>query len=256
MRKVLGGVLIAFGLLSIVNVAAPNAPSAPDLPSLVGSFLPGIFFLIFGLAVLGGRGAAVTSVAHHTPESAGGGMRKVLGAVCIAIGLFSFMMVAVGSARSGPDLPGLVGSFFLGISFLIFGLALLGRRRAAVTRVAHAAPESAGGGCETQEPGARAVSLLESRANFGVLGGIVITLLGGAIVRQSRELLLLGLPVWLGGWALFIWGCANYMRWKGYSGWFGLFGLLLLPGLVILACFPNRRKRGLSDGTKSIGSAF
>jgi len=33
------------------------------------------------------------------------------------------------------------------------------------------------------------------------------------------------------------------MRWKGYSGWFGLFGYLLLPGLVILFCFPNRRKR-------------
>jgi hypothetical protein len=107
-----------------------------------------------------------------------------------------------------------------------------------------------------RDSGARAAALLESRANFGVLGGIVITLLGGAIVQQSRELLLLGLPVGLGGWALFIWGCGNYMRWKGYSGWFGLFGFLLLPGLVILACFPNRRKRGLSEGAKSIGSAF
>jgi hypothetical protein len=54
------------------------------------------------------------------------------------------------------------------------------------TSVAHDSPESVGGGCATQEPQARAASLLESRANFGVLGGMVITLLGGAIGQQSR----------------------------------------------------------------------
>ncbi len=188
-------------------------------------------------------------------------MRKVLGGLLIAIGLFSIMTVRVPNVRSTPDLPSsvlptVVGSFLPGICFLIFGLALLGQRRATVTRVAYHAPELVGGGCATQEPGAGAASLLQSRANLGIVGGIVIMLLGGAIVQQGRELLLLGLPFWLGGWALFIWGCASYMRWKGYSGWFGLFGFLMVPGLVILACFPNRRKRGLGDGTKSIGSAF
>ncbi len=54
------------------------------------------------------------------------------------------------------------------------------------TSVAHDAPESVGGGCATQEPGACGASLLKSRANFGVLGGIVTTLLGGAIGQQSR----------------------------------------------------------------------
>jgi hypothetical protein len=73
-------------------------------------------------------------------------------------------------------------------------------------------------------------ALFESRANFGVLGGIVIMYLGSAIGQQSRELLVLGIPASLGGWALLIWGSANYMRSKGYSGWFGLFGFLLLRG--------------------------
>jgi hypothetical protein len=36
------------------------------------------------------------------------------------------------------------------------------------------------------------------------------------------------------------------MLWKGYSGWFGLFGYLLVPGLFILVCFPNRNNRTIS----------
>lgn len=39
-----------------------------------------------------------------------------------------------------------------------------------------------------------------------------------------------------------VWGAANYMIWKDYSAWLGLFALLLLPGLLILACFPKRNK--------------
>jgi hypothetical protein len=35
-------------------------------------------------------------------------------------------------------------------------------------------------------------------------------------------------------------GAASYMKRKGYSGWFGLLGLILLLGLIILAFFPNR----------------
>ena len=39
-----------------------------------------------------------------------------------------------------------------------------------------------------------------------------------------------------------IWGAANYMIWKGYSAWLGMFALLLVPGLLILACFPKRNQ--------------
>lgn len=36
------------------------------------------------------------------------------------------------------------------------------------------------------------------------------------------------------------------MRWKGYSGWFGFLGYLLLPGLIGVACVPDRRRKILS----------
>jgi len=80
-------------------------------------------------------------------------------------------------------------------------------------------------------------------ANLGVGCGILLMLLGSALAQGGEGRLLVGSFILLGGWAWEIWGCVNYMRWKGYSGWFGLFGYLLLPGLVILFCFPNRRKR-------------
>ena len=60
---------------------------------------------------------------------------------------------------------------------------------------------------------------------------------------RGPESSLFGLTTWFGGWALAIWGCVNYARWKGHSGWFGLMGYLLLPGLIILVCLPNKRKR-------------
>jgi hypothetical protein len=98
------------------------------------------------------------------------------------------------------------------------------------------------------------------RASFCVIVGVVMMFTGGGLARQSPGLLLLGGAACLGGWALVVWGCVDYMRWKGYSGWFGLFGYLLLPGLIILVCFPNLRKRMLqgqqSEVTPQIGAVL
>src|SRR5262249_16004521 len=87
----------------------------------------------------------------------------------------------------------------------------------------------------------------KNRANLGVGGGIVTMLLASGIVNQGPDSLLVGAAISLGGWAVLVWGCVNYMSWNGYSGWCGLFGYLLLLGLLILVCFPNRRKRLLDQ---------
>src|SRR5579863_2619648 len=87
---------------------------------------------------------------------------------------------------------------------------------------------------------------LKFRANLGVGCGILLMFFGSAVVQSAQGTeggLLAGLLISLGGWTWMILGCVNYMRWKGYSGWFGFFGYLLLPGLIALACFPNKRKR-------------
>jgi hypothetical protein len=75
--------------------------------------------------------------------------------------------------------------------------------------------------------------------------------LGSGLANSSG--LLIGLLVTLVGYGLEIWGCVNYVRWKGHSGWFGLFGYLLLPGILILVFFPNRRLHANNTGKSRQG---
>jgi hypothetical protein len=154
------------------------------------------------------------------------------------------------NARNAPNVSYLIGTFLPGLLFLIFGLVL---RREKAT----AAPTDASAhGLESADIGKDLKSnRFKATANLGVGVGIVMMVLGSGLAQQGPDLLLVGMAVSLGGWALLFWGCVNYMRWKGHSGWYGLFGYLLLPGLIILACFPNRRGRilqisGSDDFTK------
>src|SRR5262249_51716273 len=168
-------------------------------------------------------------------------MKKGIGAVLIGLGLLSIIF-ASSNARNAPDLSFLIGTFLPGLFFLIIGLVL--RREKTPPAV-----ESSPG--EDQQPSVKGMAArskqFQTRANLGILGGIVLMFVGSGLAQQGPDLWFLGITVLLGGWALLIWGCANYMRYKGYSGWFGLFGYLLLPGLLILVCFPNRRNRLSQD---------
>ena len=83
---------------------------------------------------------------------------------------------------------------------------------------------------------------------LGILGLYLSGSLARDLLLNSDVFYFLLVVEWfLGASALLIWGCVKYIRWKGYSGWFGLFGYLLLLGLIILVCFPHRRKRLLQE---------
>src|SRR3954464_10528977 len=75
---------------------------------------------------------------------------------------------------------------------------------------------------------------------------------GLSLVKEAPEMLFVGVTTWLAGWAALIWGCVNFARGKVQSGWFGLLGYLMLPGLVILACMPNHRRRRTPEWTNEL----
>jgi hypothetical protein len=191
-------------------------------------------------------------------------MKKTLGTILIGLGLL-YLFLSSSTPRNEPYTAGLIGSLLPGLFFLILGLALRGQKPPEVAERSAA---------DAQEPADTGKDLrperFATRAERGVVGGVAAMLMGGALSKSGPEFLWVGAGFLLVGWSLFILGCVNFMRWKGYSGWLGLFGYLLLPGLLILACFPSRRRRllrkpgpegvaalkALSAGDKSSGREF
>jgi hypothetical protein len=172
---------------------------------------------------------------------------KAVGVVLLVLGVL-WLAVAVSSAPKAPDVPTLVGTFLPGLACLIVGLKLGQTKKPKPGSRANS--DDAEPAVSELDPAKRSEQGDNSRSdsfkfstNLGVGCGIALMLLGSALARATEGQLLAGSLIFFGGWAWAIWGCVNYMRWKGRSGWFGLFGYLLLPGLIILACFPNRRNR-------------
>jgi hypothetical protein len=153
-------------------------------------------------------------------------MRKSAGILLLGLGML-FLVSASLNARSAPNLSYLMGTFLPGLLFLIFGLLL---RREDIEKSGSANDHAR-------------VQQFKERGELGILVGVGTMFLGSGLGQQDPDRLLMGIAVSLIGSAAMLWGCVNYMRWKGYSGWFGVLGYLLLPGLIALACFPNRRKQ-------------
>ena len=93
----------------------------------------------------------------------------------------------------------------------------------------------------------------QTKANIGIGVGLILNVacrIGGATALDGAtgtpRLILAGalLLGTLAGTALFVWGCFMYMIGKGQSGWYGLFGLLSIIGLIVLVCFPDKYKNG------------
>jgi hypothetical protein len=152
-------------------------------------------------------------------------MKKIIGAILIGLGILAILQASL-RVRNAPNVEYLIGTFLPGLLLLILGLVL---RRG----------ETSAADLDLQ------ASRFKTIANICVGAGFVMMAVGGGLARQGEDLLV-AIAVSLAGWALLVVGCVNYMRWKGRSGWFGLFGYLLLHGLIVVACFHNRRARILS----------
>jgi hypothetical protein len=85
---------------------------------------------------------------------------------------------------------------------------------------------------------------LRRNTNIGILSGIFAQIAGFGASYYFH----IGIVMWIGavlawgGILLFIWGLFNYAKGKGYSGLWGLLGLLSVFGLAILAFFPDKKK--------------
>ena len=76
--------------------------------------------------------------------------------------------------------------------------------------------------------------------NIGIGGGLVLNLIGRTMATQG---MFAGYLFLLAGLPLYLWGCTQYAKGKGYSPWLGLLGLLTIIGLIALALFPDKHKK-------------
>lgn len=75
--------------------------------------------------------------------------------------------------------------------------------------------------------------------NIGLGLGLLASFTGRAMVNNGYGL---GVVVAVLGAIIFIWGCSEYAKGKGYSPWLGALGLLSIIGLIILVLLKDKHK--------------
>jgi len=79
--------------------------------------------------------------------------------------------------------------------------------------------------------------------NIGVgIGWLVLTVGNIAVRTGSLGGPVVGYLMCLIGLVLFLWGCGQYARGKGYSVYWGALGLLYIIGLLVLVLMPDKHK--------------
>jgi hypothetical protein len=172
---------------------------------------------------------------------------KAASSIFLVLGAF-FLVIPAFNASKAPNIQYLIGTFLPGLIFVIIGLTLGKNEKPiptalAADETAEITPINQGTAEPSLQFDRKRTNAFKRNASLGIIGGIVLMFVAGSIAQGEQGPFPIAWLVSLTGFACVIWGCVNYMRWKGYSGWFGFFGYLLLLGLVILVCFPNRRKR-------------
>jgi len=84
----------------------------------------------------------------------------------------------------------------------------------------------------------------KKKANLWLIIGFVVWLAGNAVkgTAQGQPVQMFGYGLFLVGMGMFIYGCMNYVKAKGYNQYWGLLGLLNLIGLIVLAILPDKNK--------------
>lgn len=75
--------------------------------------------------------------------------------------------------------------------------------------------------------------------------------IGRLIHNFGGDFAYLGLPLMLIVMPIFVWGCWDLAKGKGYSGAVGLLGLLSLVGLIILLALPDKMSSFPADADDS-----
>jgi hypothetical protein len=81
----------------------------------------------------------------------------------------------------------------------------------------------------------------KTNTNLGVGLGWVVMIAGNLLTRNS-PLPWPGIVIFALGFAAFIWGCVQYAKGKGHSGYWGALGVLWIVGLLVLVFLPDRHK--------------